>query len=88
MSLLLTESRLVQRGLEDMLTHHIGDHAYILSWVDLSVALFVIEIAKRAADEDEWFPRGKWATIQSIQALCDVEADCIISCASKLDRSS
>ena len=79
MSLLLTESSLVQRGLEDMLTHYIGDHGYFLSHVDLPIALYVVEIAKRAEDRHEWFPRGKWATIQSIQALCDIELAAIIS---------
>ena len=79
MSLLLTESSLVQRGLEDMLTHYIGDHGYILSWIELPIALYVIEIAKRAEDRDQWFPRGKWATIQSIQSLCDIELTTIMS---------
>jgi len=39
--------------------------------VDVSTALLVIEIAKRAGDRDEWFPCGKWATIQAIQGRCE-----------------
>ena len=66
-SVLLTDSGTVQCGLEDMLTAAIGEHAYVLRHVDVPIALLVIEAAKRAEDRDDWFPRGKWATVQAMQ---------------------
>ena len=63
----LSESAIVRVGLVDMLTAAIGDHEYTLGHTDVSVALLVIEAAKRAPDNAQWFPRGKWATIQSLQ---------------------
>ena len=47
--------------------------------VDVSTALLVIEIAKRAEDRDEWFPCGKWATIQAIQGRCDDELNTLFA---------
>lgn len=41
--------------------------AFVQTYVDVSVALLIVEVAKLAPDNDEWFPYGKWATIQSIQ---------------------
>jgi hypothetical protein len=38
--------------------------------VEVHTALLVIEVAKMADDRDEWFPCGKWATIQAIQCRC------------------
>ena len=35
--------------------------------VEVPIALLIIEIAKIAEDREEWFPCGKWATIQAIQ---------------------
>lgn len=67
----LTDSERVRDGLEAMLTAAIGDHGYILRHVAAETALLVIEAAKRAADREDWFPRGKWATIQSMQAATD-----------------
>ena len=68
---LLTSSNSVREGLENMLTAAIGDHGYNLSYVDASISLLVIEAAKRAEDREEWFPRGKSATIQSMQAATE-----------------
>jgi hypothetical protein len=40
---------------------------------------FVAEILKRLPDRPEWFPKGKWATLQSIEgqvhACADVDAE-------------
>ena len=69
----LTDSDRVRDGLSDMLTAAIGDHAYGLGYVEVSLALFVIEVAKRAEDRADWFPRGKWATIQAIQERTERE---------------
>lgn len=72
-SVCLTDSGRVRDGLEDMLTAAIGDHGYNLGFVDIGLALLVIEAAKRADDRDEWFPRGKWATVQSMQERTERE---------------
>ena len=72
-SVLLTDSDRVRDGLADMLTAAIGDHAYELRHVDVSLALLVIEAAKRAEDRDEWVPRGKWATVQAMQERVERE---------------
>lgn len=72
-SVLLTDSDRVRDGLADMLTAAIGDHAHELRHVDVSLALLVIEAAKRAEDREEWFPRGKWATVQAMQERVERE---------------
>jgi len=40
--------------------------------VDVPTALLVISVSERADDRIEWFPGGRWATIQLIQYRCDV----------------
>lgn len=42
-------------------------------FANVADALFVIEVAKRAKDRDDWFPCGKWATIQAIQGRCEAQ---------------
>ena len=42
-------------------------HGYVATFAEVPVALFIIEVAKRAMDCKDWFPHGKWATIQAIQ---------------------
>ena len=69
----LTESYTVRDGLAAMLTAAIGEHAYCLSHVDAATALLVIEAAKRAEDREDWFPRGKWATVQEMQERTERE---------------
>ena len=69
----VSESKSVREGLENMLTAAIGDHGYYLASVDVSVALLVIEAAKRAEDRDVWYPRGKWATVQAMQDVTERE---------------
>ena len=72
-SILISTRDRVLDGLRDMLESAIGQHEYVFSYVELPVALLIIEAAKRAQDKDEWFPHGKWATIQSIQGAVDKE---------------
>lgn len=57
-------------GLGLMLEAMLGEpHGYTDSrFVDVPTALLIVEIAKIAEDRDEWFPCGKWATIQAIQS--------------------
>ena len=69
----LTESHTVRDGLSAMLTAAIGEHAYCLSHVDAATALLVIEAAKRAEDREDWFPRGKWATVHAMQERTERE---------------
>jgi hypothetical protein len=72
-SVRLTDSDRVRDGLEDMLTAAIGDHGYDLGFVEPGLALLVIEAAKRAEDREDWFPRGKWATVQAMQERTERE---------------
>lgn len=72
-SVLLTDSDRVRDGLESMLTAAIGEHGYGLRFVQPELALLVIEAAKRAEDRDDWFPRGKWATVQAMQERTERE---------------
>lgn len=67
----ITDSDTVRDGLKDMLTAAIGEHAHDLGHVEPGLALLLVEIARRADDRIDWFPRGKWATIQAIQAQID-----------------
>ena len=72
-TIVLSESGSVRLGLDLMLEALIGPHEYVHKHVETPIALYIIELAKRAEDRDEWFPHGKWATIQSIQAACEKE---------------
>lgn len=68
-SILLSANRKVIEGLNAMSQDMLGIvNGYIDSaYVELPEALFIIELARRAEDKAEWFPHGKWATIQAIQ---------------------
>jgi hypothetical protein len=72
-SVRLTDSDSVRDGLEAMLTAAIGEHGYGLGFVEPGLALLVIEAAKRAEDREDWFPRGKWATVQAMQERVERE---------------
>lgn len=72
-SILISSRDRVLDGLRDMLEAAIGPHDYVFSYVELPIALLIIEAAKRADDKPEWFPHGKWATIQNIQDAVEVE---------------
>ena len=61
-------------GLNLMLEEALGLHGYTGSGlVEVSTALLIIEIAKLSEDRDEWFPYGKWATIQAIESRVEEE---------------
>ncbi|MHB1176110.1 MAG: hypothetical protein ACYCZJ_13405 [Sulfuriferula sp.] len=72
-TVMLTDSPRVRDGLSDMLTAAIGEHGYNLGHVGVQLALLVIEAAKRAEDREDWFPRGKWATVQAMQERAERE---------------
>ena len=69
-------SEMVKCGLEDMLDAVEDGMSGLIQggrFTDVATGLLVVEIAKLAEDRDEWFPCGKWATIQAIQGRCDKE---------------
>jgi hypothetical protein len=72
----LSQSQAVRSGLQHMLEtlcpvdFHTAE-LWTASWVEIAPTLFLIEIARRAEDKEEFFPRGKWATIQAIQGRLD-----------------
>lgn len=73
---ILSESQSVREGLQHMLETLCPIDFYTAeqwtkSWMEIAPILFLIEIAKRAEDKEEYFPRGKWATIQAIQGRLD-----------------
>ena len=80
-SVVLTDNPRVRDGLADMLTAAIGEHGYNLDHIDVQLALLVIEAAKRAEDREDWFPRGKWATVQSMQERTERELRWLFSAA-------
>ena len=69
----LSDSQAVLLGLATMLESAIGLNEYVSTYVEIPTALLIVEVAKRAPDRAEWFPRGKWATIQNIQNGIDRE---------------
>lgn len=72
----LTHNQDTKQGLMDMLEAAEPGMSTLIdtgNLTDVSTALLVIEIAKIAQDRPEWFPRGKWATIQAIQERCGAE---------------
>lgn len=64
----LSESKAVVTGLADLMRDLIDGEMYVYPFVEAASALLILEIAKLAEDRHEYFPRGKWATIQNIQA--------------------
>ena len=77
-SILLSDSSRVCEGLHDMLAAagaEVPD--YDSSYIEVPVALLYIEVAKRAEDRPEWFPRGKWATIQALQGMVEKQLDAL-----------
>ena len=72
-SINLTASQTVLAGLHMMMEEAIGINEYVQPFVSVEVALLIIEIAKRSPDHAHWFPRGQWATIQSLEAKVEKE---------------
>ena len=35
---------------------------------------WIVLVLRKLEDKDEWFPRGKWATIQSVEAQLETAA--------------
>lgn len=76
-SILLSANRKVLDGLNRIAQDMLDDEACLCpsAYVEPSDALFIIEMAKRAEDREDYFPHGKWATIQAIQERVDKELD-------------
>ena len=73
-AILLGESgSCVLEGLRRMVEAAIGPHEFIYAYEEIQNVLLIIEIAKLAPDRPDWFPRGKWATIQSMQSKAEAE---------------
>lgn len=63
-------------GLEQMMEATSNDFIDVVrSWMEVPQVLLLIELAKRAPDTKEFFPHGKWATIQAIQERVSTELD-------------
>jgi hypothetical protein len=72
----LTDSQNVKEGLQKMAESlcpidFFDAEQWVAYWVEVPQALFLVEVMKRAEDRAEWFPHGKWATIQSFQDRID-----------------
>ena len=74
-SILISTTGTVRDGLAAMLEAAIGYHEIVQVFVPLQWALFIVSLAKNASDKEEWFPHGKWATIQALQGRIDTEID-------------
>ncbi len=40
-------------------------------FIEASLVLELLKFAEHAEDRPEWFPRGKWATIQALEQRLD-----------------
>ena len=70
-SIVLSTHEPLLNGLRMMMEEAVGVNEYVQPFVEVEVALLIIEIAKRSPDHAHWFPRGQWATIQSIESKVD-----------------
>lgn len=77
----LSDSERVRDGLDDMMSA-MGDlSGLVYPYVQVEIALLIVEIAKRAPDKAEWFVHGKWATIQSLEGKIREVIDAAIAAA-------
>ena len=76
-SVLITENPTVKAGLEKMMAAAMGENGYVATFVEVPVALYIIVVAKRAMDYGDWFPHGKWATIQAVQSRVEKEFEAL-----------
>lgn len=79
---------LTTKGLAKMLDAAFsGPHGYTDSrLVEVPIALLIAEIAKLAEDRADWFPCGKWATIQAIQGRIEKELRMLFAKHSGLEK--
>ena len=74
-SIVLSTHEPLINGLRLMMEEAIGINEYVQTHVEVEVALLIIEVAKRSPDHAHWFPRGQWATIQSLEAKVDQQLE-------------
>ena len=67
-------SRSALRGLWEMATPLFGAE-FVHEAMSVPDVLLLIEIARRVPDNDSWFPRGQWATIQRMQSWASNDLD-------------
>lgn len=58
-SIHLTANRRTLEGLRLMMFDTIGDNEYVHASVELPIALYIVEVAKRNVDTEHYFPFGK-----------------------------
>ena len=73
MDIVLSTHEPLLNGLRMMMEEAVGVNEYVQPFVEIEVALLIIEVAKRSPDHAHWFPRGQWATIQSLEAKVEKE---------------
>lgn len=66
-SVLLSERATTLNGLQLMMQDADNAGEQIQAYVSVEMALLIVEIAKMAIDKEEYFPHGKWGTIQNIE---------------------
>lgn len=74
-SVVLSTSPAVVEGLRLMVEEALGAHEYVHTFVEVEVCLLIIALARRAPDRKEWFPRGQWSTIQSLESKVNAILD-------------
>lgn len=72
-SVLISGNPNVRDGLKSMMKAAIGENGYVEEFVEVPVALFILEVMIKAQDNKNWFPMGKSATIQAIRGRVDNE---------------
>ena len=70
-SILLSNSERVIDGLGALYEAATGFSPSTQDNVSVEQALLIVALAQHAPDRQDWFPRGKWATIQAIQDRID-----------------
>jgi hypothetical protein len=63
----LSSNDRVTSGLSAMIESVMGPHEIVQTFVPIEWALFIAQVARHAPDRPEWFPLGKWGTIQAIE---------------------
>jgi hypothetical protein len=74
----LSSNEDVIKGLDNMMKSVIHGSTIVRKIMAITDALLMIQIARVTTDLPCWFPKGKWATIQSIQSKIDVEVAKIV----------
>lgn len=78
-SILLSTSPKALQGLKQIMKAADNMEEQVQNYVEVSTALLIVEIAKRSEDTEFHFPRGKWATIQNIQAAIEEQLHKVFS---------